>query len=102
MQLALTGDPVDAERAAQIGLVDRLAEPGAAVDTALELAAAISVNAPLALVATKQVLYSQRDWSTTRFWDEQGKITGPVFSSNDAREGSIAFAEKREPVWTGT
>jgi enoyl-CoA hydratase len=102
MELALTGDPISAERGYELGLVNRLAEPGGAVDAAIELAGAISKNAPLALVATKEVLEKQRGWGDAEFWDEQGKITGPVFTSNDAREGSVAFAEKREPKWTGT
>jgi enoyl-CoA hydratase len=102
MELALTGDPISAERGYEIGLVNRLAEPGGAVDAAIELAGAIAKNAPLALTATKQVLEQQRGWDDKEFWDRQGEITGPVFTSNDAREGSVAFAEKREPVWTGT
>jgi enoyl-CoA hydratase len=102
MEMALTGDPITAERGAELGLVNRLSDPGGAVDTALELAAAIAKNGPLALVATKDVLQKQRDWDEPTFWEEQGKITGPVFGSNDAREGAVAFSEKREPQWTGT
>jgi enoyl-CoA hydratase len=101
MELALTGDTIDAERAYELGLINRVAEPGSAVDVALELAAAIAVNAPLALVATKEVLERQRDWAAEDFWDKQEAITGSVFSSEDAQEGSIAFAEKRPPVWKG-
>ena len=101
MELVLTGDPVTAERGLELGLVDRLAEPGGAVDAALELAATISKNAPLALIASKQVLVEQRDWSVEEFWAKQGEITGPVFVSEDATEGATAFAEKREPVWKG-
>src|SRR5204863_4427643 len=63
MELALTGDPIDAERAYELGVVNRLADPGGAVDTALELASKISPNAPLALDATKRILQQQRDWS---------------------------------------
>ena len=102
MELALTGDLISAERGAEVGLVDRLADAGGAVDTALELAAAIAKNGPLALTATKQVLEQQRDWDSQEFWAKQGEITGPVFTSNDAREGAIAFSEKRDPQWTGT
>jgi enoyl-CoA hydratase len=101
MKLVLTGDPVTAEEGAQLGLVDVVAEPGGAVDAALELAATISKNAPLALIASKQVLNEQRDWTEEDFWHKQGEITGPVFASADAIEGSTAFAEKREPVWQG-
>ena len=102
MELALTGDTIDAERAHGLGLVDRVAEPGGAVDTALELAAAISRNGPLALAATKEILKSQRDWSEDDFWAKQGEISGPVFGSEDAREGAVAFSEKRDPVWQGS
>ena len=101
MELALTGDTIDAERAHGLGLVDRLADPGGAVDTALELAAAISRNGPLSLAATKEILKSQRDWSEDDFWAKQGEISGPVFGSEDAREGAVAFSEKRDPVWQG-
>jgi enoyl-CoA hydratase len=99
MELALTGDPISAERGYEIGLVNRLAEPGGAVDAALELAEQITPNAPLALDATKQVL--EANWDAGVFWDKQGELTGPVFTSEDAREGSVAFAEKRAPVWKG-
>ena len=101
MELALTGDTIGAERAASVGLVDRLADDGAAVDEALALAAAIARNGPLALTATKEILLRQRDWSSEEFWTRQGEISGPVFGSDDAREGAIAFSEKREPNWTG-
>ena len=102
MELALTGELIPAERGAEVGLVDRLADAGGAVDVALELAAAIAANGPLALTATKEVLLRQRDWDSEEFWTKQGEITGPVFGSNDAREGAIAFSEKRAPKWTGT
>ena len=101
MELALTGDPIDAERAHAIGLVNRLADPGEAVDVAIELAAAISRNAPLALAASKRILVEQADWPTDEFWHRQGEIVGPVVTSEDAREGATAFAEKRDPVWRG-
>ncbi len=101
MELALTGDPILAERAAELGLVNRLAEPGAAVDEALRLAGDIAANAPLALVASKRILQEQWDWDAVDMWDAQGAISGPVFTSQDAREGATAFAEKRPPVWRG-
>jgi enoyl-CoA hydratase len=101
MELALTGDTITAERAAELGVVNRLTDVGGALDGALELAAAISKNAPLALIASKEVLQKQRDWDADEFWAKQGEITGPVFTSEDAQEGAKAFAEKRDPVWKG-
>ena len=101
MELALTGDTITAERAAELGVVNRLTDVGGALDGALELAAAISKNAPLALIASKEVLQKQRDWDADEFWAKQGEITGPVFTSEDAQEGAKAFAEKRAPVWKG-
>jgi enoyl-CoA hydratase len=101
MELALTGDPIDAERAYGFGLVNRLAEPGEAAAVALELAEAIAANGPLALAATKRILNEAVDWPDAEFFARQGEISGPVFSSEDAREGSVAFTEKRAPVWKG-
>src|SRR4051795_10462957 len=76
MELALTGDPIDAERAAELGLVNRLAEPGQAGDAAIELANRIAPNGPLALEATKTILQRQRDWSEEEFWAKQGELSG--------------------------
>jgi enoyl-CoA hydratase len=101
MELALTGDPIDAERGYELGLVNRLAEPGEALAKALELASAIAANGPLALAATKRVLNESVDWPESEFFERQGAIAGPVMASEDAREGATAFAEKRPPVWQG-
>ena len=101
MELALTGDPLPAERFHELGVVNRLAEVGSAVDVALELAAELAKNGPLALAASKRILQEQFDWSTAEMWDRQTEIAGPVMSSEDAREGASAFKEKREPVWRG-
>jgi enoyl-CoA hydratase len=101
-ELALTGDPITAERAHGLGLVNRVAEPGAALEAALELAGAIVANGPLALAATKRVLAEAPGWPAGEAWARQAEIAGPVFASDDAREGAAAFAEKRPPVWRGT
>jgi enoyl-CoA hydratase len=101
MELALTGDPLPAERFHELGLVNRVTEPGGAVDGALELAGRLAKNGPLALIASKQILQQQYDWSTDEMWERQGAITGPVFASEDAKEGASAFKEKREPAWQG-
>jgi enoyl-CoA hydratase len=101
MELALTGDPFPAERFHELGLVNRLAEPGEAVEVALELAARLAANGPLALAASKRILQEQFDWSSAEMWGKQGEIAGPVMASADAKEGASAFKEKREPVWKG-
>jgi len=101
MELALTGDTIVAERAHELGIVNRVTEPGAAVDAALELATQIARNGPLALAASKKIVASALDWDEAEAWQKQGELTGPVFASEDAREGAVAFAEKRDPVWKG-
>jgi len=100
-ELALTGDPIEAERAHELGLVNRLAEPGQALGAALELAETIAANGPLALAATKRILVEAVDWPDSEFFARQGPIYEPVFNSEDAREGATAFAERRDPVWKG-
>jgi enoyl-CoA hydratase len=101
MELALTGDPILAERGSELGLVNRLAEPGRALEDALELADTIAANGPLALAASKRILIESADWPDAEFFTRQGEIAGPVMGSRDAREGATAFAEKRAPVWEG-
>ena len=101
MELALTGDPIDAERGYELGIVNRLADPGGAVDAALELAGEVARNGPLALRASKEIVQSSGDWTEAEAWEKQGEIAGPVMTSEDAREGAIAFAEKRDPQWRG-
>lgn len=102
MELALTGDNLPAERAHELGLVNVLAEPGTALDAAIALAEKITANGPLAVVATKRIITESRGWSPDTMFAEQMKILVPVFTSNDAKEGAIAFAERRRPRWTGT
>jgi enoyl-CoA hydratase/carnithine racemase len=101
MELALTGDPMPAERAAELGLVNHLTEPGEAVQAALELAAKIAKGGPLALAATKRILTEAADWPDDEFFARQRPIIDPVFNSEDAKEGARAFSEKREPEWQG-
>lgn len=101
MELALTGEYIDAPRAAQFGLINRLVEPGQALPTALELAQTIAANGPLAVRATKHILRSARDWPTDEFFQRQAPYAEKVRSSEDAKEGARAFKEKRLPVWRG-
>lgn len=101
MELALTGEPISAARAADLGLVNRLAPAGGALDAALEMAGTIARNGPLALDASKRIVRGALDWSEQEAWEKQQEFAGPVFGSQDAQEGARAFAEKRDPVWTG-
>jgi len=101
MEMALTGDHYPAARMAELGLVNRLTEPGEALATAKELALRIAENGPLALLATKRVIVESADWSSDEAFEKQGEIINPVFGSKDAAEGATAFAEKRKPVWKG-
>jgi len=100
MELALTGDFIDATRAYELGLVNRVVE-GSALDAAKELAAKINENGPLAVRVSKQIVDQSRGWSLEERWDEQAKLLPKVFMSEDAREGAAAFAEKRKPNWKG-
>ena len=100
-ELLLTGDPIDARRALELGLVNRLTDEGGALEVALELAATIAANGPLAVAVTKQIARSARDWTTEEGWKQQDALMQPVFLSEDAQEGATAFAEKRPPVWKG-
>lgn len=101
MELALTGELLAAERFHQFGVVNRISQTGQAVHDALELAGKVAGSGPLALVASKQILQEQFDWSADEMWERQGAISGPVFASEDAREGASAFKEKRDPKWRG-
>ena len=102
MEMAITGDPILAEEAKEVGMVARLASKGEAVNVALELAASVAENAPLAVKASKKLIWTALDTNEADFYDVQNALFGPVFGSNDAKEGPRAFAEKRAPEWTGT
>jgi enoyl-CoA hydratase len=101
MEIALTGEHYPASRLYEAGLVNRLVPAGGALDAAKELAGRIALGGPLALTATKRVIVESADWPSAEAFDRQGTIITPVFMSSDAREGALAFAEKRAPVWKG-
>jgi enoyl-CoA hydratase len=101
MEMALTGDMMDATRLHAHGLINELTEEGGALAAARALAARIMANAPMSLAASKRVIVEQRDWALSEMFERQAEITGPVLASEDAREGAAAFAEKRAPAWRG-
>lgn len=99
--LALTGTAISGEEAHRIGLVDRAVEPGEALTESRALAENLGANAPLALAATKAVLAGGFGMSAEEFWPWQKPHLRLVIRSADAREGAVAFAEKRPPRWQG-
>lgn len=101
MEIALTGEPLSAARAHEFGLVNRLTEPGDALAGARQLAATVAANGPMAVRATKQVLSMAIGYTDADLITEQRRHIDPVFASQDAQEGALAFAEKRAPRWTG-
>jgi enoyl-CoA hydratase len=101
MQMALTGDPISAERAWELGLVNELCEPGETVGRALELAERVTANAPIALKLSKQIALTAPQLPEEEGWLLQDRVAGPVMTSEDAREGASAFAERRAPRWRG-
>jgi len=101
MELALTGDRIDAEAAKSYGLVSRVVPPGEVLDAAVALAERIAENAPLSIAASKQMVRNSVGRTEAEGWAEQGPLAGKIFSSKDSIEGSIAFAEKRAPNWSG-
>ncbi|MDP6469719.1 MAG: crotonase/enoyl-CoA hydratase family protein [Pseudomonadales bacterium] len=99
MELALTGKSWPATRMAELGLVNRLTEPGEALTGAIELANEILKAGPLATKASKQIVQHAYDWQDEDGWQNQMAFAGPVMQSEDMQEGLRAFAEKRDPVW---
>lgn len=100
MELALTGDPISAERAYELGLVNAVTE-GPAIEGARALAAKVAENGPLAVAASKGIIRDSWLWGVEEINPKQNTYIASVFTSEDAREGAMAFAEKRKPVWKG-
>ncbi len=100
MELALTGDPISAERAFELGLINRVTD-GPAIEGARALAQVIVANGPLAVAASKGIVRDSWLWPTAEINAHQNTYIGHVFVSEDAREGAMAFAQKRKPEWKG-
>jgi enoyl-CoA hydratase len=98
---ALTGDRVSAVEAHAAGVVNRLVPDGQALTAALELAQQIAANGPLAVQGTKRILSEGAEWPAAEAFARQWEVYAPIRASEDAREGALAFTEKREPVWRG-
>jgi enoyl-CoA hydratase/carnithine racemase len=102
LELALTGTPIDADRALQLGLINRVVPPDRLMDEALDLAAVIAANAPLSVRTTKRVMKQAGELTEAEGWAINATAMAEVFGSADAMEGATAFAEKRPPNWTGS
>ena len=103
MQMAITGEPITAEQALDCGLLSELTEQGGALEAAIALAERVAQNAPLAVAASKSLIRAAAQGiEEDKLWEMQIPLQKKFFSSNDAKEGPKAFAEKREPNWTGT
>ena len=98
LELGLTGDPISAARALELGLINRVVPAPDVLDAALALADRINANGPLAIAATKQLMLEEVGPAPS---EHIGQVVAPVFASADAIEGATAFAQKRPPVWTG-
>jgi enoyl-CoA hydratase len=103
MEMILTAEPKNAEQMHRLGYVNSLVEPGATLEEALRLAHLIARNGPIAVRASKEIAArsSSEQWSDAEAWEKQAAIVAPVRKSADLQEGLRAFAEKRDPVWTG-
>jgi enoyl-CoA hydratase/carnithine racemase len=101
LELTLTGDPIDASEAARIGLVNKVVPADAVLDEAIALAERVAANGPLGVQASKQLVRAAASEPTADVWTVHRELHKSVFGSDDAKEGSTAFVEKREPVWTG-
>ena len=103
MEMAITGEPITAEAAMDAGMLSELTEQGGALEAAIGWAERIAENAPLAVAASKQLVRAAAQGNDEEtLWKMQEPLSKKVFSSNDAKEGPVAFAEKRAPNWTGT
>lgn len=101
MDIILTGEPIDATRAYQLGLVSRLTEPGGALDTAMDVAHAIAAAAPLAVRASRTVVRAATSTDEHELRTLSRALFDGLLESDDASEGLRAFAEKRPPEWKG-
>jgi len=101
LELALTGEAIDARRALQVGLVNRVVPAEKLMDEAMALAEQIAANAPLAVRCSKKVMLDSADLPEREAWALNDSTFTEIFTSADAMEGALSFAEKRPPNWQG-
>jgi enoyl-CoA hydratase len=101
LEYALTGEHFSAADARTWGLVNRICAPGQALTSAIALAQAILRNGPLGVQMSKRIMNESKSWPADEVWDRQRGLVEWVLATDDAREGALAFAEKRSPIWQG-
>jgi enoyl-CoA hydratase len=102
LELAMTGDPIDADRALALGLVNRVVPTDQVVAEASALAERIGENSPIAVRLSRQLVREAAEMSEADGWQRTNELAVQIFASGDAVEGATAFAEKRKPVWKST
>ena len=103
MEMAITGDSITAEEAHAAGMISQVTEPGGSLDAAIALAERVAKNAPLAVAASKKLVRAAaQGYDEAELWKMQEPLFQQVFTSDDAKEGPAAFADKREPNWSGS
>lgn len=101
LEILLTGDPISAQRAYEIGFVNHVVSPNQVMTKALALAETIAENAPLTVAAAKEMVYMTTDMGRRAGLEAARHLFDYVYRSEDAQEGPRAFAEKRKPRWQG-
>ncbi len=101
LELILTAERIPAAEAHRLGLVNHVVGDDQLLDKALEIAGKIAKNAPLSTKASLELARMSLDATETELWKKNDELSGKVNTSKDAMEGSMAFVEKREPVWKG-
>ena len=99
LEMAMAGDPIDAQRALTAGMVNTVVPRGEVLAVAESLAQRIAAASPIAVRTTRQLVFDSMDCTETEGWDKSREASRIVLRSNDSKEGTKAFLEKRDPVW---